>query len=207
MIISPSRLWAPALVVASLLTLAGCTATPEAPNAESAPSATPTPSASPSPTTSMTPDAPAPAGSETVAFTSCDDMITTEWKDAVAQNGWVGWNTVDRQVGIRPLNGFPGGAPEGQLACRFGVGPDVGTDNVLDLVWAPITTDAANAAQEYLQSQGFERIDVADGVQWSVRAMDGWGDAEGWGQTYLFTASDVRWVQIRDHLSYIKSAI
>jgi hypothetical protein len=82
----------------------------------------------------------------------------------------------------------------------------VATDDVLDLSCAPISSDAARAAQEALQQRGFQRIDVADGIQWSVRAEDGWADDEGWGQTFLFTDTDVRWALIRDQLKYINPA-
>lgn len=133
-------------------------------------------------------------------------MVTPVFREMVAANGWVGWNMVGQEIGHSPFDQFAGGAPEGQLSCRFGAGPEVATDNVLDLAWAPITPDAARAAQDALQQQGFQRIDVADGIQWSVRDEGGWVDDEGWGQTFLFTDTDVRWAVIRDQLKYINPA-
>lgn len=121
----------------------------------------------------------------------------------VADNGWVGWNMVGETIGHSPFDEFPGGAPDGQLSCRFGAGPEVATDNVLDLAWAPIDADAARTAQDALQARGFERMDVDEGVQWVTRGEGGWADQEGWGQSYLFTAVDVRWAMNRDELKYI----
>lgn len=135
-------------------------------------------------------------------------MITAEFRADVAQNGWVGWNMVGQDIGHSPFDEFPGGAPTGQLSCRFGKGPEVATDNVLDLAWAPISGDAARAAQDSLQEKGFERIDVADGIQWALRGHEnGWTDAEGWAETYLFTDTDVRWAVTRDQLVYINPAV
>lgn len=133
-------------------------------------------------------------------------MITEFFRATIARNGWVGWNMAGQEIGWSPFDRFPGGAPDGELSCRFGNGPEVATDNVLDLAWAPLSRDAASAAQESLEQQGFQRIDVADGIQWTLPGEDGFADAEGWGQTYLFTDTDVRWVMIRDQLAYINPA-
>lgn len=199
MSLSPRAL-VPALILSATLALTSCS-TPS-PAAESA-----SPAAPSSAPTSAAPASPTPTPTASAAsFASCDEMITAEFRDDVAQNGWVGWNMVGEEIGHSPFDQFPDGAPTGQLSCRFGKGPEVATDNVLDLAWAPISGDAARAAQEALQQQGFQRIDVADGIQWSVRADDGWADDEGWGQTYLFTDTDVRWAMIRDQLGYINPA-
>jgi hypothetical protein len=198
------------LAVVGALSLSACTATAE-PVAETAtPSVTP-PAASPAArtTASPTPEASPSGASEPApaAYTSCDEVITPALHEELDRLGWMGWNMVGQQIGHSPFDGFPGGAPAGQLSCRFGKGPEVATDNVLDLAWAPIDQTASQAAQEHLADVGFERIVAPEGVQWSVRGEAGWADADGWGQTFLFTGSDVRWAMIRDELQYLQPAV
>jgi hypothetical protein len=159
--------------------------------------ASPTPEASP---TALADEAP-------VVYTSCDEVITPAFRQMVADNGWVGWNMVGQAIGHSPFDQFPEGAPAGQLSCRFGAGPDVATDNVVDLGWAPIADDDAESAQKHLADAGFQRIDTPEGTQWSVHGEAGWADADGWGQTYLFTGTDVRWALIRDQLAYLRPAL
>jgi len=192
------------LVLSGCLGLSACT-TPAEPVAETA-----KPTASPEVTAAVSP-APAPSPTDTsdaapTVYTSCDEIITPAFRETVASNGWTGWNMVGQEIGHSPFDAFPGGAPAGQLSCRFGPGPDVPTDNVLDLAWAPIDAAEAQSAQKYLADSGFQRIDVPEGVEWSVRGQDGWADDEGWGQTYLFTDTDVRWAMIRDQLAYLQPA-
>lgn len=196
------------LVLAGALSLSACAA-PAGPAAE-APSATPTatPSTTPSAVRTETPSAtPSSAPSATAArYASCDEVITPAFAQNVADNGWIGWNMAGQTIGHSPFDVFPGGAPAGQLSCRFGAGPDVPTDNVLDLAWAPVDDTAAQAAQDALADAGYQRIDVTDGVQWAMRAEDGWADDEGWGMTYHFTPGEVRWAVIRDELSLLRPA-
>lgn len=190
----------------TLLSLASCASAATAPVAESSP--TKVAAASASPETHQ----PSPATGEaaTGTFETCGEIITPEFGAMVASNGWIGWNMVGEAIGHSPFDDFPGGAPAGQLSCRFGAGPEVATDNVLDLAWAPLSADAAQAAQaaqDALAAQGYERIDVADGVQWALRSdHNEWADEDGWGPTYLFTDTDVRWAAIRDELPYIAPA-
>ncbi|GEB46065.1 hypothetical protein MTE01_20100 [Microbacterium testaceum] len=192
------------LIVTGVLSLSACSAA-NTPAAEtSAPAASPVssaPSASPAAEPRSTPDAAPPV------FTSCDEAITPEFRQMVADNGWVGWNMVGQQIGHSPFDVFPSGAPTGQLSCRFGAGPEVATDNVLDLAWAPIDEAAAQSAQKYLAEAGFQRIESTGATQWATRPGDGgWADDDGWGETYSFTGTDVRWAVTREDLAYIAPA-
>ncbi|KTS70084.1 hypothetical protein NS206_02015 [Microbacterium testaceum] len=198
----------PFLFVAAL-GLSACT-TP-AGQIDEAGAATMPPSSSPTASAPVSPDVAPSSSTEPSAipasFASCDETVTSEFRAELADLGWVGWNMVGQEIGHSPFDAFPGGAPVGQLSCRFGAGPDVATDNVLDLAWAPIDGSAATSAQEYLADAGFERLDVPEGVQWALRGESGgWADAEGWGQTYLFTGTDVRWAQVRDDLGHLQPA-
>ncbi|WP_148286428.1 hypothetical protein [Microbacterium sp. B19] len=205
---TPSRrLLAPTLLIATALLLTACVSEPTTPGAPT--SGTVSPSATASGTTASPTSSgasPSPTSTTSAAFASCDDMITPEFRAQVTQNGWVGWNMAGDTTGHSPFDQFPDGAPKGQLSCRFGAGPDVPTDNVLDLAWAPIDSAASRAAQDALETRGFQRIEVPAGVEWALRGDEGWADDEGWGQTFLFTGTDVRWAMIRNQLDYIKPA-
>jgi hypothetical protein len=190
-----------ALGVSSLaLSLAGC-----------APSTDPVPpgsaeSASQSPS-SPTPPATASPTPEGAHFADCDDMVTDEYLAMMAENGWVGWNMVGEEIGHSPFDSFPGGAPTGQLSCRWGEGPEVATDNVLDLAWAPIDAASARRAQDALREEGFEQIDAPEGTYLALRAgTTDWSDDDGFAETYLFTDTDVRWAQVRSDLAFIRTA-
>lgn len=182
-------------------TLAAETSTP---TASATPTLTATPTAEPTPTTEPTPITEAEA--VTVGYTSCDEIITPTFAQSLAETGWVGWNMVGQEIGHSPFDIFPSGAPDGQLSCRYGSGPDVPTDNVIDLAWAPVDAATSDAAQAALADAGYERINVTDGVQWALRAEGYWADEEGFGTTYHFTGDEVRWAQIRDELSLILPA-
>jgi hypothetical protein len=188
-------------IVVGVLSLTACTS-PAEPAAE-----TPTSAVSASPTATATPAAEVTPTAEPEAapirYTSCEEIITPAFAEVVASNGWVGWNMVGQEIGHSPFDIFPDGAPNGQLSCRFGKGPEVATDNVLDLAWAPIDEATARTAQQALADAGYQRIEAADGVQYALRADGGWADEEGWGATYLFTGTDVRWAVVRDELPYL----
>jgi len=196
------------LVLGGVLALSACTASPE-PAAETA-----IPSPSPSPTTTAT-VSPSPEVSPTatpdvspVVYTSCDDVITPAFRQTVSDNGWVGWNMVGREIGHSPFDRFPEGAPTGQLSCRFGAGPEVATDNVIDLAWAPIDATTAAAAQRALEAEGFQRVDTSDAVQWGMRSDDGSAkDDDGWGETYSFSGSEVRWAVVRSQLDLLQPPV
>ncbi|KQZ84536.1 hypothetical protein ASD56_11345 [Microbacterium sp. Root166] len=81
----------------------------------------------------------------------------------------------------------------------------MGTDSVATLAWAPIEPDAAASAQSYLESLGFVRIETPEGVYLAQKGDDGWADAEGYGVTYLFTDTDVRWAAYKDEVGYVKA--
>ena len=128
----------------------------------------------------------APALSQAQLFTlSRDQMI-----ELTAQN---------------PFDRFPDGRPEGAIVCRWGKSPDLPTDSIIDLAWTPIGTDAATAAQQMLAAEGYQRIDAPEGVYLAMPATGGPGDAEGFGDSYLFTVEDVRWAMTKADLVYIKA--
>ncbi|MDQ1110700.1 hypothetical protein QE418_000148 [Microbacterium testaceum] len=190
-------------VLTGVLALSACAAssTPAAEIASPSPTPTTAVTVSPSPEASPT----ASSDVSTVVYTSCEDVITPAFRQTVSDNGWVGWNMVGQEIGHSPFDRFPDGAPTGQLSCRFGAGPEVATDNVIDLAWAPIDATTAAAAQRALEAEGFQRVDTADAVQWGMRPGDGgWKDDDGWGQTYSFTGSEVRWAVVRSELDLLQ---
>lgn len=118
------------------------------------------------------------------------------------ESGWVasspdetGW----------PFSEFPNGAPSGSIACVWSADPNVGTDNVVTLAWAPIDAEAASAAQAGLETAGFDRISAPEGIYLAIKGDPGWVDAEGYGASYLFTVTDVRWAMFKDELRFIKA--
>ncbi|WP_243074644.1 hypothetical protein [Microbacterium sp. SS28] len=172
---------------------------------EAEPSATPT--ATPAPTTTTPTDAASPSPTLTPvappAVATCETISTAEFQAMMAQNGWVSWETQDEQIGARPFDRFPDGAPAGQIVCRWGESPDLATDNIEDLAWAPIGTDAAVAAQAALVDEGFERIEAPEGVYLALVGAGDWSDAEGYGETYLFTDDDVRWARTKADVVFV----
>ncbi|MGA7148004.1 MAG: hypothetical protein WBX17_05900 [Microbacterium sp.] len=120
----------------------------------------------------------------------------------MAQLEWVSWSWRD---GASPFDEFPDGAPDGLVACTWGADPELGTDSVATLAWAPITSDAAAAAQTQLEAQGFDRIETLEGVYLAQKADPSWADAEGYGSTYLFTDADVRYAMFKDEVGYVKA--
>lgn len=191
------------LAAASALALSACVPSPEA-----APETTVTaPSASPAPATENRTTSPSPtttrAASESVpAYVTCDDLISPDLLSAYRQQGWVSWNAAEEGSRFSPFDKFTGRAPAGQLSCRYGAGPDVGTDNFFALAWAPISGSASRAAQESLAAAGYQRLDVDGVTQWATLGSPGYSDDEGWGETFQFSDTDVRWVGIRNELQY-----
>lgn len=177
----------------ALLLLTACTAGPE--TTSKTPTAT-APSAafraSPSATPTVTPT---PAVEAT-----CENTVTAEHLETMASNGWVSWST---DAGS-PLDAFPSGAPAGHLTCTWGADPDLVTDNVLTLAWAPIDEESAAAAQSSLLGQGYERVEATEGVYLVMRGGP-WVDADGFSDAYLFTGTDVRWAVVKDLLKLVKA--
>lgn len=192
------------IAAAAALVLVGCTPAPTTPDTSApSPSMSTGSSTTPTSTASATPSE-TPAA--TPAFADCYDAATPEFLAMVEQNGWVGWNMVGQKIGHSPFDIFPSGAPDGQLSCRWGAGPEVATDNVLDLAWAPIEEHAAASAQAALAERGFEIIESSEGRYFALPTdHTGWADSDGYGEAYLFTPSDVRWAQTRDQLVHIRS--
>ena len=123
----------------------------------------------------------------------------------MTQNGWISWETQDQTIGARPFDRFPDGPPGGQLVCRWGESPDIPTDNIIDLAWSPIEAGAASGAQQTLAGEGYERLEGPEGVYLALPGVDGWADAEGYGDSYLFTEDDVRWAMTKADLAYVKA--
>ncbi|QKJ19192.1 hypothetical protein [Microbacterium hominis] len=167
------------------------------------PASAPTPTVSPTPTAGTT-ESPSPSPESTPTATPtptaaaipCDDLATDEFLALAAGNGWTWWQTQDEQIGARPFDRFPGGAPADQVICRWGASPDIPTDNVIDLAWAPMDPDAAAGAQDALIAAGYGLSEDAQGI-WLVASINDGGDA------YLFTDADVRWSFSQDFVRYI----
>lgn len=200
---STKRLWLIAgsavAVVAILVIVAGLFA-PQASEAE--PTPTPTaaastaPSREPSPTPTPTP-APSPTASPTPIATTCEDIATTAFRQQMAGNGWVSWQTQDQATGARPFDAFPNGTPRGAVVCRWGADPAAATDNVIDVAWTPIDPENAIAAMQKLAEQGYVRTDTPGFIYLSLTGPAGYTDAAGWGETYAFGLDDVRWAATR----------
>lgn len=168
------------------------TATPSAtPTRTTAPTPSPTPTSTPSPT---------PTTAPTPAAATCENTSTQEFQAIARSNGWISWSTVDEPTGARPFDDFPGGVPDGHIVCRWGIGPEVATDNVIDLAWARIDSYNAVSAMLHLEETGWTRgeTDATGSTLFTSRAS-------GPGGAFLFTPSDVRWAAEPDHLDYIAS--
>jgi hypothetical protein len=119
----------------------------------------------------------------------------------MATNGWVSWET---QGSV--FDKFPNGRPTGAIGCRWGFDPDLGTDNVIDLAWAPIDPENAVAAMQMLDGEDYVRTDAAECIYYSRTGPGGYVDADGWGDTFCFTDRDVRWAVTRtDVRMYVKA--
>jgi len=180
-------------VVVLLTALTGCvaesSAVPSAPTPlRTVEAASPTPTASPSPA---------------LVEATCENTSTTEFQMMMTENDWVSWSGSDATGW--PFGEFPGGAPAGHIACTWGADPNLATDNVITLAWAPIDAAGGADAQTYLEAAGFERINTTEGVYMAQRSETGWADAEGYGASYLFTAQDVRWAMFKEELKYVKA--
>ncbi|QIG40359.1 hypothetical protein G5T42_13470 [Microbacterium sp. 4R-513] len=137
---------------------------------------------------------------------TCETISTAEFQAMMAGNGWVSWETQDQQIGARPFDRFPDGSPAGSIVCRWGAAPEAATDNVIDLAWAHLSSAAAASAQEALAAEGFERIEAPEGVYLAIKPGAGDRvDGEGFGETYLFTADDVRWARTKEDVGYVKA--
>ena len=160
------------------------------------------PTAAPSSSTAATPDSPpAPTPEPAGAAATCENTVTAAYLASVAEHGFVSWTT----EGASPFEEFPSGPPLGHLTCTWGADPQLGTDNVTTLAWAPIAGDAAASAQADRLEKGYERIEAAEGVYLAMHGVEGWADAEGFGQAYLFTAGDVRWAMFKDEVRFVKA--
>ena len=163
----------------------------ELPSSSATPSPTPTATATATPAPTFTPPA-------TLAAT-CENTSTDAFRSRMATAGWVSW---EPQGSV--FESFPNGRPAGAVSCRWGVDPDLGTDNVIDLAWAPIDPESAIAAMQMLDGGDYVRTDAAECIYYSRTGPGLYVDAEGWGDSYCFTVSDVRWAQtradVRDHV-------
>lgn len=201
--VTTTRLWiiaggAAAAVAALVLILVF--AVPR-PTPTATPTATPTRTTSPSPTqTPTTSPSPTPTTAPTPAAATCENTSTSEFQALARSNGWISWSTVDEPIGARPFDDFPGGTPEGFIVCRWGAGPEVATDNVIDLAWARIDSYNAVNAMLHLEETGWTRseTDATGSTLFTSRTS-------GPGGAFLFTPFDVRWAAEPEYLDYITS--
>lgn len=200
-----TRLWiiagSAAAVVAALVLIVVFAVPRSAPTATATPTASPTRAASPTPTPTPTPTpSPTPTTAPTPAAATCENTSTAEFQALARSNGWIPWSTVDEPIGARPFDGFPGGVPEGHIVCRWGAGPEVATDNIVDLAWARIDPYNAVSAMQHLEETGWTRGETdASGATLFTSETSGPGGA------FLFTPSDVRWAADAEHLDDITS--
>ncbi len=180
------------LTILAVAVLTGCTSSP----ADPAPSASQSASRSPTPTAAPTPEAVEP---------TCENTATPEYRAMAAENEWVSWTMPRDGIGHNPFETFPSGAPTGSISCRWGADPDMATDNILDLAWSPIDTADAAEAQTALEAEGYERSEAPEGVYLAMRGEQGWGDSEGFAQSYLFTPEDVRWAMTKAELAFVQA--
>jgi hypothetical protein len=196
--VSTKRLWliaggAAALVAIIVLVLTSVF--PKASEAEPTPTPTvsTTPTSAPPPTPSATPTPTPTESAPTTVVATCENTSTAEFRAKMAGNDWVSWETQDEQIGARPFDVFPNGTPDGAIVCRWGADPNLATDNVIDLAWSPIDPENAVAAMDKLETEGYTRLTMADGIYLAMEGPPGYTDAEGWGLTYYFGIDDVRW--------------
>ena len=205
---STKRLWAivgGAAALVAIVVILVVTLGPRASQTEPTAPPTSTPSSEPSATISSTAvpsAAPTPESSAPAATTAtCENTSSDAFRAAMASKGWVSWETQDQQVGARPFDAFPNGTPDGAIVCRWGEGPDIPTDNIVDLAWTPIDPENAVAAMATLEDAGFTRLDEPEGIYLAMKGPEGYTDDEGWGQTYLFGFEDVRWAATKADVS------
>lgn len=178
----------------ALTLLAGCAPYP-APGA--APSASATRSAEPSTAASSSPT---PRPTKTTDAATCDEITTAAFDTELETRGWDLWPVAD----VSPFGGAFGSLPEATV-CTAGADEDAAAEELIDLAWAPLTPTVATAAQKELAELGYERIESAEGVYFAMSGDYGYGDAEGYAHTYLFTADDVRWANFKDHVKFVKA--
>lgn len=143
-----------------------------------------------------------------VSITECEDLVTSELNTTLESNGWISWNTLEQDPSYSPFDILPAGAPEGTLSCRWGQGPEVGTDNVYDLAWAPVDPATAEDAARALEADGYRRIETSDGAYLALPQdpATGYADEDGLGPSFLFTRTDMRWAASRADLAEIRVA-
>lgn len=159
---------------------------------------TATPTASAPPTTTPTPT-PTPEAIEP----TCENTSTAQFQQMMAENGWVSW--IGRVTGVEwsPFEDFPVDPSDAGIVCTWGKDPDLATDNIITLAWAPIGAAEAAAAQEQLVAEGYERTVAAEGTYVALRDQQGSADTGGYVDTYLFTDGDVRWGAYKDEVVFV----
>jgi hypothetical protein len=182
----------PTIAVLFALTLPACAApAPATPT----PTATPTASASPTPSPTPTAEAIEP---------TCENTSTAQFQQMMAENGWISWTGRVPGVDWSPFEDFPTDPSAEGIVCTWGKDPDLATDNIITLAWAPISSVAATAAQEQLRADGYERIDAAEGTYLALVGEEGTPvDGEGYHTTYLFTGDDVRWAEFKEYVGFV----
>jgi hypothetical protein len=135
---------------------------------------------------------------------TCENTATTSYRERAASGGWVSWTLPHSDVGASAFDGFPDPLDR-QVTCRWGASPNVATDNILDLGWAAIDAARSIRAQQFLTEQGLIRLEASEGVYLTTPDQAFMADAEGYGQTYLFTASDVRYALTKEDVSLVKA--
>jgi len=171
-----------------------------APVATPSPTNAPTPTATPTRTPSPTPTIPPPVIEEP-AVPTCENILTDALHTVLQREGLTSWETDKEDIVQWAFGMFPGGIPDGSIFCFVGRGPDVATDNVLVVAWAPLDPEQIVAAEQAVVDAGVsQRVDTPEGTYFTIADPQGPDDPG-----YLFTESDVRWTPTKDDLAYIKA--
>lgn len=166
---------------AMTLTLASCSAEPDAaPTPKSSPTA-------PAPAPTATPDAVASESpEEPVGEPTCETLISPNTVEIFDQYGWT-YREDDFRLG--------GDVVEGGLQCVWG-DYSVASDNVQIFGWAPLSAAESSTAQQKLVEEGWLRADH-DGRAFLTEDPSGSlaVDEAGFGMTYEFGDG---WVTLAD---------
>ncbi|MFT4221174.1 MAG: hypothetical protein QM611_11770 [Microbacterium sp.] len=159
------------IAAAALVALTGCS--PAAP--------------APSTPSSTTPETPTPTPAETVPEATCENTLTADTLDNLAEAGW----TFRQDEAPVVLGGV---TIEGGIGCLWG-DFSTGNDNVAWFLWGPLDDASAQAAIDGLLAEGtWRREDQPEGVYITDKAGSDslLYDDEGYSTTYLFADGQVK---------------
>ena len=183
-------LGAAAVLALSTILLSACAGAPDTAEPEVTGNAQTPTAAAPEPSTSAAPD---PASTDEP---TCETIIS---ESVVAGFESVGWTSQ-----AEPL--YVGSTEiEDGLQCMWADFEGPAGDHGQIFGWAPITDDAAEAAQDELLGQGWLREEDAEGVYITESPETAIAkDDEGYGMTYYFTEGEVQVADTKQGLLLIE---